>query len=97
MSAPANWSVYIIQCSDFSLYTGITIDIVRRYKQHANQRGAKYFRARQPLAFVYLELGHNRKTAGQREAAIKKLRRSEKLELIASASAVTDALIMTFE
>jgi putative endonuclease len=88
----ATWNVYIIQCSDNSLYTGITNDIARRFNQHANQqRGAKYFRGRQPEALVYLEAGHTRQTASQREAAIKKLSRSAKLVLIASVVNAADA------
>ncbi len=83
---PVNWCVYIIQCSDNSLYTGISNDLNRRFYQHANQQGAKYFRGRQPNALVYVETGHNRKTASQREFAIKQLSRPEKLQLIASAT-----------
>jgi putative endonuclease len=86
MKNTLNWSVYIIRCSDDSLYTGITIDMDRRFDQHSNQQGAKYFRGRQPKALVYVETGHSRRTASQREIAIKKLRRFEKLQLIASAA-----------
>jgi len=85
MKTPLSWSVYIIRCSDNSLYTGITNNIVRRFNQHANQQGAKYFRGRQPQVLVYLETGHCRKSASQREIAIKKLSRAEKLQFIASA------------
>ena len=91
MNTADTWNVYIIRCSDNSLYTGITNDMAKRYQQHANQRGAKYFRGRQPMALVYLEYGHTRQTASQREAAIKKLSRSDKLVLIASAMKMTDA------
>ncbi|SJM91297.1 conserved hypothetical protein [Crenothrix polyspora] len=79
-----NWSVYIILCSDDSLYTGITTDIARRFKQHAAQQGAKYFRGRQPMQLVYTEAEHSRRSASQRECAIKKLSRLQKLQLIAS-------------
>lgn len=77
-----DWFVYIIHCSDDSLYTGITNNIDRRMQQHANQQGAKYFRGRSPKALVYLEPGHDRSSASRREAAIKKLRRSLKQALI---------------
>jgi putative endonuclease len=83
--APVNWCVYIIQCSDSSLYTGISNNLDRRFNQHANQQGAKYFRGRKPDALVYVENGHSRITASQREFAIKKLNRAKKLQLIASA------------
>jgi len=79
-----NWQVYIILCTDNSLYTGITNDIERRLTEHAGSGGAKYFRGRQPERVVYLEEGHTRSTASRREAAIKKLKRGDKLRLIAS-------------
>ena len=81
-----NWQVYIILCKDNSLYTGITTDIERRFRQHADAQGAKYFRGRRPGEVVYLEGGHNRSTASKREMAIKKLLRVNKLQLIASNS-----------
>jgi putative endonuclease len=84
MGDSLNWSVYIIRCSDNSLYTGITTNLPRRFHQHATRQGAKYFRGRQPEALVYIESGHNRTTASRREVEIKKLRRTEKLQLIAS-------------
>ncbi len=73
-----SWQVYMILCSDNSLYTGITTAIERRYRQHRQGNGAKYFRGRQPLEIVYLESGHTRSTAARREAAIKALSREEK-------------------
>ncbi|HHJ15089.1 MAG TPA: GIY-YIG nuclease family protein [Gammaproteobacteria bacterium] len=79
-----NWQVYIILCSDNSLYTGISNDVERRLQQHASQRGARYFRGRQPQQLVYLEGGHDRSSASRREAAIKKLRRPDKECLIQS-------------
>jgi putative endonuclease len=87
-----NWQVYIIVCTDNSLYTGITTDMERRFRQHAESRGARYFRGRQPDKVVYLESGHTRSTASKREIAIKKLLRVDKLQLIASNS---NELIMT--
>jgi putative endonuclease len=79
-----NWQVYIILCSDDSLYTGITIDAQRRIAQHIAGAGAKYFRGRQPRCLVYLENNHERSSASRREAQIKKLRREDKQRLIAS-------------
>ncbi len=81
------WFVYIIHCTDNSLYTGITTDVERRYKQHSLQLGAKYFRGRQPKKLVYQESGHNRSTASKREIEIKKLSRANKLQLIAKQQA----------
>jgi putative endonuclease len=77
-----NWYVYIIYCSDDSFYTGISNDVDRRIKQHASLRGAKYFRGRKPRRLVYLESGHTRSTASRREAAIKKLSKKEKIQLL---------------
>jgi putative endonuclease len=79
-----NWSVYIILCTDSSLYTGITTDIGRRFDQHKERKGAKYFRGRQPERLVYVENGHNRSTASKREFAIKNLNPVEKWQLITS-------------
>jgi putative endonuclease len=81
-----NWKVYIIQCSDNSLYTGITLDVQRRFQQHACRQGAKYFRNRQPVKVVYSENCSNRRTASQREICIKQMGRAEKLKLIDSTS-----------
>ncbi len=80
-----NWCVYIILCSDDTLYTGITIDIQRRIKQHASGLGAKYFRTRTPKEIVFLETEHDRSSATKREMAIKKLNKIEKTTLINSA------------
>lgn len=79
-----DWCVYIILCTDDTLYTGITNDVTRRFKQHAAQRGAKYFRGRQPKQLVYIEPGHDRSSATKREIGLKKLNREEKSRIIAS-------------
>lgn len=84
------WQVYIIRSSDNQLYTGITTDIERRWREHTRGKaGARYFRGRQPVQLCFLEQGHNRSSAGQREAAIKKLTRAQKNTLIASRPAPT--------
>ena len=76
-----NWQVYIIRCSDDSLYTGITTEIGRRFAEHAEGKGAKYFRGRQPVEVVYLEDGHSRSSASKREVQIKTMNRYEKINL----------------
>ena len=81
-----NWQVYIIACSDNSLYTGITTDVKRRFVQHQCGRGAKYFRGRQPVQVIYLESGHNLSSAMRKEASIKKMERSKKDLLISADS-----------
>ena len=79
-----NWQVYIILCTDDSLYTGITTDVERRFAQHATGTGAKYFRGHAPRQLVYLESAHDRSSASRREAEIKRLRPVDKRRLIAS-------------
>jgi len=80
------WQVYIILCSDESLYTGITTDIQRRFKQHIAGKGAKNFRCCSPRQVVYLEVDHDRSSASRRESQIKKLSARKKRHLIASLS-----------
>jgi putative endonuclease len=83
-SSSKDWMVYIIRCSDDSLYTGVTTDLERRFAEHlGHPRGAKYFNGRRPVKVVYSEKGHTRSSASRREAAIKKLSRDEKLSLLA--------------
>jgi putative endonuclease len=87
MTKPAdNWSLYIIEASDRSLYTGITTDVERRFGEHLEgPRGARYFNGRKPLKILYREDGHDRVSASRREAEIKKLSRRAKQQLIAQA------------
>ena len=78
-----NWQVYILQCRDGSLYTGITTNPERRIKEHnTSPKGAKYTRSRRPVKLVYLEESEDRSAASKREWAIKKLTRNEKLLLV---------------
>ena len=83
---PGAWTVYIIRCSDGSLYTGITTDLARRFSEHqGHPNGARYFNGRRPAKIVFRESGHDRSSASKREAGIKKLSRTAKLALIAGA------------
>jgi len=72
----------MILCADGSLYTGMTTDSDRRFRQHAEGRGAKYLKGRRPLRLVYRESGHDRSSAGRREWAIKAMSRAEKERLL---------------
>ena len=76
------WTVYIIETSENSFYTGITTDINRRFNEHCNGKGAKFFNLCQPLRVAYQETGHSRSSASKREAEIKKLAKHEKVSLI---------------
>ncbi|NOQ30648.1 MAG: NAD(P)H-dependent oxidoreductase [Helicobacteraceae bacterium] len=73
----------MLECNDKSLYTGITTDVQRRFKEHSSSdKGAKYTKVKRPLKLVYVEESSNRSIASKREYAIKKLPRKKKLELI---------------
>lgn len=74
--------VYIIECSDHSLYTGYTNDVQLRFEKHQEGKGAKYTRGRGPLKLVYTEEFAEKTEAMRREYAIKRLSRKEKLALI---------------
>lgn len=74
--------VYILECSDKTLYTGYTPDLKSRLKKHNNSMGAKYTRGRTPVKLVYFECCENKSDALKREIAIKKLTRKKKLDLI---------------
>jgi putative endonuclease len=77
------WFVYIVQCVDNSLYTGITTDLERRINEHnTSPKGAKYTKTRRPVNLVYSEPTVDRASACRRECQIKKLSRKEKLNLI---------------
>ena len=75
--------VYILRCSDDTLYTGLALDVdVRLYEHNYSKKGAKYTKIRRPLTLVYKEKLENRSAAASREYAIKKLSRVQKLSLI---------------
>lgn len=78
------WFVYMILCSDNTLYTGISNDVLRRFSQHADKQGAKYFRGRAPRRLIYVEGGHDHSSAAKREVVIKKMSRDRKMQLIES-------------
>lgn len=83
-SSVAEWSLYIIEASDRSLYTGITTDVERRFDEHLNrQKGARFFHGRSPVRVVYREDGHSRSSASRREVEIKSMSRRDKERLIA--------------
>lgn len=74
--------VYIIECKDKSLYTGITTDVERRFKEHQNKKGGNYTSSRGVKKLLYREEQPNRSSALKREVEIKKLNRAQKLQLI---------------
>ncbi|TGA96512.1 GIY-YIG nuclease family protein [Sporolactobacillus shoreae] len=82
-----NYSVYILECADGSLYTGYAADVHRRFELHCSGKGAKYTRSHKPLRIVYEETLPDKSTALQREWAIKHLSKQKKEELIQRSTA----------
>jgi len=74
--------VYILECNDGSLYTGITTDVARRFKEHVAGVGAKYTKARTPVRIAYQEKHPDRSSASKREAEIKGYTRERKMAVI---------------
>ncbi len=76
-------NVYILKCSDGTLYTGSTVDLTKRLQEHGELKsGAKYTRARRPVTLVYKEECDTLALARAREAEIKRMSRDEKIELM---------------
>ncbi|MDD3531393.1 MAG: GIY-YIG nuclease family protein [Candidatus Pacebacteria bacterium] len=76
--------VYILECKDGSLYTGITTNVERRFAEHKNRIGGHYTRSKQAVRVVYTEQYPNRSLASKRESEIKSWRRDKKMNLIES-------------
>ena len=77
------YHLYILKCADGTLYTGITVDLERRIKEHnSSELGAKYTKSRRPVKIVYSKKFRNRSTASKEELRIKSLSRKEKLGMI---------------
>ena len=73
--------VYLLRCSDGTIYTGWTLDVARRVKTHKQGRGARYTRTRRPVTLIYQERLPSRRAAMRREIAIKRWSRARKLAL----------------
>ena len=81
------WYLYIIQTEKNKFYTGIAVDVERRFLQHLTGiGGAKFFRSDRPDKLVYVEEFHNRSFASIRESEIKKLTRKQKEKMIKEGS-----------
>jgi putative endonuclease len=76
------YHVYLLECADGSIYTGITTDVLRRLKEHKEGKGAHYTKARKAMNIVYSEKAKDRSAAQKREAEIKGWKRDRKLALI---------------
>lgn len=80
-----SWSVYVLQCADGSLYTGVARDLEKRLRQHNGELagGPRYTSGRRPVQLLWSAPAVDRSAAQQREAAIKKLSRASKWRLVA--------------
>ncbi len=76
------WVVYIVRCTDDTLYTGITNNLDKRLQAHDDGIGAKYTKSRGPVELVYREMATDRSAASKREYVIKRLSRAQKMELV---------------
>jgi putative endonuclease len=75
--------IYILECSDFSLYTGWTYNLDRRLAEHNKGKASKYTRSRRPVKLVYYEEYSNKQDAMKREYEIKQYSKTKKNQLIA--------------
>ena len=80
----ADWVVYILECADKTLYTGITNNLDHRINEHENGTGAKYTRGRAPFKLIYSETHSSRSQASKRELEIKSFDRARKQQLTSS-------------
>lgn len=78
--------IYLLQCADKSIYTGITTNVERRLKEHKEGTASNYTRAHKAIKILYVEKHKNRSSASKREAEIKKWSRDRKLEFIFSST-----------
>lgn len=74
--------VYLIECSDKSIYTGISTDVTRRFNEHKNGKGGHYTRSRKVIKILYTEKFKTRSQALKREAEIKSWKKEKKLKLV---------------
>lgn len=83
MSEDKSWWLYILRCADDTLYTGIAVDVDKRFAAHEKGKGAKYTRGRGPLKIIYREQCGSHSDALHRELAVKALTREQKEKLAA--------------
>ncbi len=88
----SDWYLYMIRVRDGSLYTGITLDVDRRFAEHTagGRKSAKYFRGKGPLELVFRRKMGSRSQAMRAEAAVKKLPKRKK-EKLAKGQVVLDS------
>lgn len=74
--------VYLLQCKDKSIYTGITTDVERRFQEHKDGIGSNYTRSHKAVKIIHIEKYKDRSSASKRESEIKKMNRVQKLNLL---------------
>lgn len=89
----ADWFVYLVQCRDGSLYTGISTDVLRRVAAHNEGKGARYTRARRPVRLVFVDARMDKSDALRTEIAIKRMGPKAKRDLIFAAALSDDAAL----
>lgn len=94
--APQSWYMYVLECSDQTLYTGITPDLSQRLNKHNAGRGAAYTKTRRPVSLIAAWQFHNRQSAMKAEIAFKRLSRQSKLDHIARKKSFRDALFVDY-
>ena len=77
------WYVYLLRCSDGSLYCGVAKDVLKRLAQHNTGTGSKYVRSKRPAVLVWYTFRHDKSAALKREAEVKRMTRAKKLALVA--------------
>ncbi len=82
VEGPKMWYIYILKCSDYSLYTGVTLDLQKRFKTHNNGNGGRYTRCRLPVSLIYSEPYLTKSEALKRELQIKGWSKGKKKALI---------------
>lgn len=86
------WFLYLIECADGSVYTGITVDVAARYAAHASGTGARYTRAHPPLRLLGYQAHPDRSAASKAEYRIKQMSAADKRRFAAGLAATPDAL-----
>jgi putative endonuclease len=85
MMAVKSWFLYLLECQDGSIYTGITVDVAARYAAHANGTGARYTRSHPPQRLLAVIEYPDRSAASKAEYAMKKLTAEEKRKVAVDA------------
>ena len=87
MTGDRPWFLYLLECVDGSIYTGITVDLEARYAAHVNGTGARYTRSHPPLRLLASEVYADRSAASRAEHRVKQLSAAEKRDLAAKLAA----------